>query len=86
MGEDSFNALPVLLGKIEEIRESIIHQDFSGNLAIRKGPWKLIGGQLFNLEEDPVESHDLAEEHPERVSELEDLRQKQVGDGRTAYD
>jgi arylsulfatase A-like enzyme len=84
MGEDSFNTLPILLGDQGEIRESIINQDFGGNLAIREGPWKLIGEQLFNLEEDLQESLDLAEAHPDIVHDLKDLLQKQVEEGRTA--
>ena len=83
MGEDSFNALPILLGEQKGLRESIINQDFNGNLAIRKGPWKLIGEQLFNLEEDLKESKDLAKEHPEVVNSLEALLRKQIEDGRT---
>lgn len=85
MGEDSFNALPVLLGKQEKIRESIISQDHGGNMAIRKGPWKLVGNQLFNLNEDLKEIQDLAEEHPEVVSSLKALLQQQVEEGRTSY-
>jgi len=84
MGEDSFNALPVLFGGQNEIRGSVIHQDIRGNLAIRKGTWKLIDKQLFNLDEDLRESQDLAEEHPEVVSSLNALLQKQVEEGRTA--
>ena len=85
MGEDSYNALPVLLGGQNEIRKSIINQDFGGNLAIRKGSWKLVGRQFFNLDEDPGESQDLANEHPEIVNSLNALLQKQVKEGRTAY-
>ncbi len=84
MGEDSFNALPVLMGEQSEIRESIINQNFAGQLAIRKGPWKLIDNQLFNLDEDLQESKDLAKEYPEVVNSLKALLQKQIEDGRTA--
>jgi hypothetical protein len=44
--------------------------------AIRSGDWKLIQyyengrHELFNLREDPGESHNLAEEQPERVLQL----------------
>lgn len=84
MGEDSFSALPVLLGEQIEIRESIINQNFAGQLAIRKGPWKLIDKQLFNLDDDLKESQDLAKEHQEVVNSLKALLQKQIEDGRTA--
>ena len=41
----------------------------------RQGPWKLIWNaaaphQLFNIDRDPQELHDLAELHPEKVTEL----------------
>lgn len=43
-GEDSYNILPVLLGKQHSgpIREATVHQSAAGQLAIRQGPWKLI--------------------------------------------
>lgn len=45
-GEDSFNILPVLLGKehSKPLRGSTIHHSISGQFAIRKGDWKLIEG------------------------------------------
>jgi hypothetical protein len=42
-------------------------------------PWKLIldraGGetQLYHLDDDPLEAHDLSDEHPERRMELVQL-------------
>ena len=55
MGEDSFNALSVLLGKTDTVRESIIHHDYPGNFAIRKGSWKLVGEQLYNIPQMPLD-------------------------------
>ena len=45
--EDSFNMLPVLLGKSlpGPVRESLILHSDQGMFAIRVGPWKLIRGQ-----------------------------------------
>jgi arylsulfatase A-like enzyme len=42
-GEDSFDLLPVLLGKKLEfpVREAVVHQSGDGTLGIRQGPWKL---------------------------------------------
>jgi arylsulfatase A-like enzyme len=42
-GEDSFDILPVLLGKKREgaVREAVVHQSGDGTLGIRQGPWKL---------------------------------------------
>lgn len=38
--------------------------------AIRKGGYKLIGGELYDLLADPLEQHDLAGEQPELVRRL----------------
>jgi len=83
MGEDSFNALGVLMGKTEPIRESIIHHDFDGNFAIRKGPWKLVGSKLYNIKDDIKESRDLAKENAEIVANLKGLLEQQKMNGRT---
>lgn len=42
--EDSYNLLPALLkpGYRKIIREATVHQSVNGNLAIRKGDWKLL--------------------------------------------
>lgn len=41
-GEDSFNLLPVLLGKsTSPVRDSIVHHSSLGMFAIREGDWKL---------------------------------------------
>lgn len=42
--EDSFNLLPAILkpGYRKVIREATVHQSVNGNLAIRKGDWKLL--------------------------------------------
>jgi len=42
-GEDSFNQLPVILGKSDAPqRETMITESFTGVLSIYRGPWKLI--------------------------------------------
>lgn len=43
-GEDSYDITPTLLGEDYDnpIHEATIHHSFMGNLAIRKGPWKMI--------------------------------------------
>ena len=83
MGEDSFNALGVLMGKTEPTRESIIHHDYSGNFAIRKSSWKLVGKRLYNIKEDIKESKDLAKQYPQIVAELSELLEQQKKSGRT---
>ena len=47
--------------------------DFDGNLALYRAPWKLIDGEpprLYNVYEDPLETQDLAERHPDIVEAL----------------
>ena len=41
--------------------------------AIRKGKWKYVEGRLYNLDDDPGETTDLAVEHPDIVHELNAL-------------
>ena len=82
MGEDSFNILPAFFGEQNEIRETMINRHYNGDLSIRKGPWKLLGEELYNLETDCKESQDMAQDHPEIVESLKDLLQKQIAAGR----
>lgn len=38
--------------------------------ALRRGSWKLVENELYNLDEDPGEATDLAEKYPERVQQM----------------
>ena len=45
-------------------------------MAVRRGRWKLVkrhgrDWELFNMEQDRTEQHDLSEDHPEVVTSLE---------------
>ncbi|MFW6169890.1 MAG: arylsulfatase [Planctomycetota bacterium] len=59
----------------------------AGNKAIRRGDWKLVAGkgrtegrwELFNLENDRGEQHDLADQQPEVVEQLK-TKWNAVGD------
>jgi arylsulfatase len=51
--------------------------EHEGNRAIRKGPWKLVmlgsskdGWELYNIETDRTESHNLAAEKPDILADL----------------
>ncbi len=52
-----------------------IYWEHEGNRAVRQGKWKLVsrfpkGWELYDLEADRTELHDLAGDHPEKVKEL----------------
>lgn len=54
-----------------------------GNRAVRVGDWKLVAAkgnpwELYDLKTDRAEQHDLATELPERVTELEQVWQRQT--------
>jgi len=38
--------------------------------ALREGPWKLVRNELYNLDDDPRETTDLAEKYPEKAQEM----------------
>ena len=73
--------LPFLLGGAPSVHssEAIMAWELFGRRAVRKGTWKAVwlyepygreGWELFNLENDPAESRDLAAERPEKLAEL----------------
>ncbi|MDA7904882.1 sulfatase-like hydrolase/transferase, partial [Rhodopirellula sp.] len=59
--------------------ERTLYFEHEGNRAVRRGRWKLVWinyvkqWELYNIESDRTESNDLAQNHPELVSELESL-------------
>lgn len=92
-GEDSLSFLTALRGKDIDtsMRQAVVHHDYSGNFAIRKGKWKLLikataglgtrykGGDtphLYDLQSDPEETTNLASQNPEIIQELAVLLDK----------
>jgi arylsulfatase A-like enzyme len=77
--QDSFNILPVLLGKESggQVRPYTLHQTISLALAIRKGPWKYLdhrgsGGNNYNNPElKPFALPDSAPDAPGQLYNLE---------------
>jgi arylsulfatase A-like enzyme len=73
-GLEGVSLMPLLRG--EDLRRpSPIFFEHEGNRAVRDGAWKLVARhgqpwQLFDLSQDRSESHDLADEEPERVTEM----------------
>jgi len=75
---DGVSLVPVLLRK-QSLSPRKLFWKKGRDFAMRDGPWKLLvengTTQLFNLDEDLSEQHDLATAHPERVKTmLEDLQ------------
>lgn len=80
---DGISFLPTLLGKTQE-KHKFLYWEFpaySGQQAVRMGQWKGIRKgiieegnldlELYNLDDDPEEIRDLAQNNPEVVEEIE---------------
>ncbi len=86
-GTDGISFLPVLLGREEQQRRHMyLFWDFpgyGGQVAVRYGKWKALKKnlkknpdsptELYNLEEDMGEGHNLADRYPELVKKLENI-------------
>ncbi len=82
---DGLNLMPFLTGKTETSpRDTFLYYTGRGApRALRVGPWKLhtAGGvQLYNLDIDPSERYNRAEEKPELVEQLT-KRMKEMAEG-----
>ncbi|VGO18330.1 sulfatase family protein [Pontiella sulfatireligans] len=92
-GPDSNNILPLYQGKTRAEDPAVIHHDFDGGYAIRRGDWKLIflynrkantfKRELYNLKADVKETANIIEQHSEVASELAELFETQVKQGRS---
>ncbi|MEM9646434.1 MAG: sulfatase/phosphatase domain-containing protein, partial [Planctomycetota bacterium] len=62
----------------EKLSRDTLYFEHEGNRAIRKGKWKLVAKgsagawELYDIESDRAESHDLADENPELAKDLAD--------------
>ncbi|MEN8248650.1 MAG: arylsulfatase [Bacteroidota bacterium] len=85
-GIDSNSILPALTGKGEQAKHELLYWEFherGGKQAVRMGKWKAVrinvsenpdaAIELYDLENDPGESIDLAGEQPEIVAKMVDL-------------
>jgi len=64
------------------LRRKALYWEHEGNRAVRMGKWKLVAKgpkgkwELFDLEADRTETHDLAAEHPQRVKTMAESWQR----------
>ncbi len=88
-GEDSVSLVSELLGTAERgAREATVHQSAAGDLAIRRGPWKLVflkGGrrELYHLETDLGETQDVLAANAEIAAELTAMLRTTIDRGRS---
>lgn len=72
---DGVSLVPVLKGGADPIHQEPICIEHEGNRVVRSGKWKLVAyaaseWELFDLDADRSECHDLAAEVPDVVAEL----------------
>jgi arylsulfatase A-like enzyme len=71
---------PVLV-KNKSVQHEAIYWEHEGNRAVRQGKWKLVAKgkkgkwELYDIEADRSELHDLADAEPERVKKMADMWQ-----------
>ena len=100
--EDSLSFLPALRGQAIDtsMRQGVVHHDFGGNFAIRKGNWKLltkatsglrhpyksdVTPQLYDMQGDPGETTNVASQHPEVVTALTALLEQYKREKRSVW-
>jgi arylsulfatase A-like enzyme len=64
----------ILMGKQRE-RSEPLFWGWGKQLAVREGRWKLVNGELYDLETDPSEQRNLAQVDPERAHRMASLIQ-----------
>lgn len=65
---------PIFKGKQRQAHEALYFH-FGTDRALRKGPWKLVSAklgqwELYHMEDDRTETHNLASTHPNRVRQM----------------
>lgn len=86
---DGISFLPELLGKRQK-KHDFLYWEFHGaggdKQAVRKGKWKAVRTkiqeantpiELYNLDKDPKEEHNIASEHPKVMKEMQRLFDEQ---------
>ena len=85
---DGISLLPIIEGKKGQKEHEWLYfefQEMGGRQAVRKGPWKLVHlnirsdedkYELYNIDEDPSETRDLAAENADKVEELRGIMEE----------
>jgi arylsulfatase A-like enzyme len=72
---EGVNLLPYLTGEKADAPHAVLCWRLFNSRAIRMGDWKLLdmgdGWKLYNLATDIAEKHDLSQQHPAKVKELQ---------------
>ena len=84
---DGVSLLPLLENRKGQKEHEYLYfefQEMNGRQAVRKGPWKLVHMnvrgknpyyELYNLNSDPSERHNVLNQYPEKVTELKAIMQ-----------
>ena len=96
-GVDSYDLLPVLMGKEKNIRKSVVVQSNKNVFGLRQGKWKYIGagddqpenpgdpeGELYDLSNDESETVNLYLKDPKVAQKMERELQKILNSSRSA--
>jgi arylsulfatase A-like enzyme len=80
---DGISMLPALTGNLQQEEHEYLYWEFKPRQqAVRLGLWKGYRGkidesdlavELYNLDEDPTESNNVAEQHPDIVNKIEEI-------------
>lgn len=76
---DGISFAPTLLSQAQTATHPYLYWEFdeTDQIGVRQGPWKLIvkrgEPELYNLDSDIKEEHNIADAHPEKVKELVDI-------------
>ena len=76
---DGRNVLPWLIGNTGDADRTLFFATAPGRGSVRRGKWKLYfegGTKLYNLENDPDESNDVAAKNQAKVKELSPVLQR----------
>jgi arylsulfatase A-like enzyme len=69
---DGVNVMDALLGKTQTGRKELVEHQWNRKCALRQGQWKFINGELYDLENDLAEEHNLAKKMPEKAKVMEE--------------